>query len=135
MRWDLQEILGLDLNDWLRGERDWRDLWELIDGLRHRQGSRYRSAKLTDPDIVEMLATAELDENPEIPIEGFGPIDARLANLEDRLTQILYAVSRADSSMAPLTPRPTLPHEQRRQEIRRGRLRALESQLTGGENA
>lgn len=68
----------------------------------------------------------------DLPLEGFTPLMAKLTNLEDRLTQLIYAVSRLDPSSAPLAPRPVLPHEKRRQEMRLGWLRSAVSKLIPG---
>lgn len=72
------------------------------------------------------------DAEPEIPLEGFGPVEARLANIEDRLTQILYATGHVDPAGAPTTPRPRMPHIAHRAEIKRANDRAFELQLIPG---
>lgn len=67
-----------------------------------------------------------------VPIEGFGPIEARLANLEDRLVQLICAVTRTDSAGAPTAARPVYPHKQARENKRRADMRAFELQLIPG---
>lgn len=96
------------------------------------QGTRYGAAKLRDPDVIEALAQMPEPTESDIPLEGFGPIEARLANLEDRLTQLIYAVAHADPAGAPHTPRPRMPHVVRRGELRRESSRAFELQLIPG---
>lgn len=118
------------MNDWLRGERNWLDLWDLLDGL--PQGSRYRSAQLHEPAVIERLAQMPDPTNEDFPLEGFDPLMSRLANLEDLLTQLIYATARADATGAPTAARPVLPHIARRREMKRGKRSALEAQLTPG---
>ncbi|RJO74174.1 hypothetical protein D5S18_18650 [Nocardia panacis] len=107
----------MDLNDWLRGERDWRDLWDLKDLL--PMGSRYRSAKLRDPDIVDHMAAQPDPDDIDVPIEGFDIYIQHLVGIEDRLTQLLYITGAADPSTAPRSPRPRWPHLKRREELRK----------------
>lgn len=128
---DLQEKYGLDLNDWLRGERNWLDLLDFINDL--RQGSRYVSARLRDPDTIEALANLPEPEPAEAPMEGFTPLIARMANIEELLWRLLYAVLRADPSTAPKAARPVIPHMKRREEVQRSRLRSVVSKLLGGD--
>ncbi|MBF6328730.1 hypothetical protein [Nocardia transvalensis] len=125
----MRTILHLDLDDWLRGARDWRELWEFRDRLRNRAGSAYQAALLQDPEVVAALAAQEDDDSNTVPIEGFGPIEARLANIEDRLIQLIYAVARVDSTAAPTAARPQYPHIHLREHARREDLRDLERQL------
>lgn len=94
-------------------------------------GSRYQSARLRDPDVAAALA--EMDEDDEVPLEGFGPLLGRLASIEDRLTQLLWATAKTDPSAAPAVPRPQYPHLVLREDNRRARMNRLTSILTGGE--
>jgi hypothetical protein len=70
-----------------------------------------------------------------VPIEGFGSVESRLANIEDRLIQLIYAILRVDSSAAPTAARPVYPHQQAREDKRRADMRAFVLQLVpeGGE--
>ena len=95
-------------------------------------GTRYGSAKLRSPEVVDALAAVAEDTEPDIPLEGFGPVESRLANIEDRLTQVVYALGHVDPAGAPTTPRPRMPHIERRAEIKRDRDRAFELQLIPG---
>lgn len=128
----MQFHLGLDLNEWLRGERNWLDLWDLLGPLQSMQGTRYQAAKLRDPEVVDALAAMPEDAEPEIPLEGFTALHTRLANIEDRLTQLTYVTAHSEAAAAPLTPRPRMPHIERRAEIKRERDRAFEEQLIPG---
>lgn len=134
LRWDLQCELGLDLNDWLRGDRDWQDLWDLKDQL--PQGSKYRSAKLRDPDIVQALAQLPDPEQGPPPLEGFTPLVSRLANIEDLLLQLIYVTAHADASAAPSVPRPEIPHiaarAERDRNLKRAKSSRMEMQLIPG---
>lgn len=81
---------------------------------------------MQDPDVVEALAN--LPESKEVvppPLEGYGPIVARLDHLIDRVTQLLYMTGHQDVGSAPETPRPQYPHEVKRRQLRKGRLRLL----------
>lgn len=71
-----------------------------------------------------------------IPLEGFDPVMARLANIEDYLARILFATAHADPSGAPMAARPEMPHVARRREIKQRKARAIEMRLIpGGANA
>lgn len=67
-----------------------------------------------------------------VPIEGFGTVEARLASVEDRLIQLIYAFGRVDPAGAPTAARPVYPHVQAREEKRKARMRAFELQLIPG---
>lgn len=67
-----------------------------------------------------------------MPMEGFTPLMAKLTNIEDRLVQVIYATLHQDPSNAPLSPRPVLPHEKKRNEMRRGWLRSAVGRLIPG---
>ncbi|MEV4155409.1 hypothetical protein AB0J48_20500 [Nocardia salmonicida] len=121
-------ILGLDLDDWLRGERDWVTLWEFAERIRARPGTAYGSAILQDPEVVEALA-AEEESDGDLPIEGFGFLESRLATIEDRVTQLLWVSSKSDPAGAPRAARPVYPHIELREGMRRARMTNLEHQL------
>lgn len=108
----------------MRGDRDWVDFWTLKSQL--PSWSRYRAAKLYDPEIVEALANMpEPKDLAHPPLEGYDPVVARLDSLIDRVTQSMYLSGHQDPSKAPTMPRPVLPHEARRKEIRKRILRRL----------
>lgn len=86
---------------------------------------------MRDPEVIEALA-AMPEGKVEIPLEGFTPEIARLANIEDLLTQNLYAAAQADLRSAPTAARPELPHVARRRELKQGKARALEMRLIPG---
>lgn len=140
LRWDLQEILGLDLDDWLTGQRDWRTLFEFLGRLRRRSGTASQAEYLADPEVVaELIAREEAKEKGEIededlglPLEGFGSIESRMARLEDRLVQLIHATLRVDMTGAEMAPRPEYPHIAERERIRREGMRAFELRLIPG---
>ncbi|MEV0031437.1 hypothetical protein [Nocardia sp. NPDC050793] len=118
----------------MRGERHWATFFEFFDHIRHRVGGAYWSARIQDPEVVAELAAQKEPDSPQPPpIEGFGHLEATLANLVDRVTQVVYASMRADPSVAPLTPRPDYPHVAARGQLRRASLDEMSMQLTGGE--
>ncbi|MEU3011054.1 hypothetical protein [Nocardia asteroides] len=103
-------------------------LWEFAERLRARPGTAYGSAILQDPDVVEALAAAP-DDDGDLPIEGFGLLESRLAALEDRLTQAVWLLAKSDPGGAPRAARPTYPHLQMREDMRRQRMSRLENLL------
>lgn len=112
------------MNDWLRGERDWRDLIEIVEQL--PAGSKYQAARLQDPALVEFLATQDDDAGSSAPsVESWNPMREDMARIADLLLAILYATAHDDST-PPSTPRPAYPHLLRRDEIRREGLRELD---------
>lgn len=104
-------------------------LLEFADRIRARPGTAYSSAVLQDPDVVEALAAEPDDESPDLPIEGFGLIESRLAAMEDRLTQAVWLLSKADPAGAPRAARPVYPHLELREVMRRQRMTRLENLL------
>lgn len=104
-------------------------LFEFADRIRARPGTAYGSAVLQDPDVVEALAAEPDDESADLPIEGFGLIESRLAALEDRVTQAVWLLAKADPAGAPRAARPVYPHIQMREDKRRARMTRLEHQL------
>lgn len=99
----------------MRGDRNWLDLWELIDEL--PVGSKYKSARLRDPEFAAALAAMpESDEADDLPLDGWNAYLDRLANIEDLLHQLIYTTAHVDPSAAPTTLRPVLPHLKLRRE-------------------
>lgn len=93
-------------------------------------------AKLQEPDLVEALAAAPEPDEQEMPLDGWDQYLARMANIEDLLTRILYATLHTDPSAAPSAPRPEMPYVKRRKEIQSQRKdakrRHVEMQLIPG---
>ncbi|MGV9540930.1 hypothetical protein ACWDSF_06355 [Nocardia beijingensis] len=104
-------------------------MWELKDEL--PQGSHYQSAKLRDPEIIEQLAAAP-ESSGSIPLEGFDPVIARLANIEDLLARLMFVTAHADPSGAPSAARPEMPHVARRRELKQKKAKSLEMRLIRG---
>lgn len=98
----MQEILGLDLDDWFRGVRDWRTLLDFVEEL--PRGSRYRASLADDDDLAEAVIEADL------PVSSAGPslvgwtreMDV-LADIQDL---ILLGLFRGSGKSAPRVPRP-----------------------------
>ncbi|MFI7191481.1 hypothetical protein ACIBQ0_17240 [Nocardia nova] len=85
--------------------------------------------------MVEALAAREEtrdDEEPQVPIEGFGTVEARLANIEDRLGQLVCVIARSDPAGIPTAARPVYPHKTLREQQRRAAMRAFELLLIPG---
>lgn len=117
----------MDLNDWLRGERDWRDFWDLKEQL--PTGSHYRAAILKDPMVVEVLARQEDSKGGHPPVEDWDGVQSQLSTANDLLLKILYATAQQNPSEAPETPKPVYPHLQRRREMKAEKRRRLEMVL------
>src|SRR5699024_2108470 len=106
--------LGMDLNDWLRGERDWRDLFDLLGQL--PDGAKYPSAVLMDREIAEATLDAEeadedadkrpdpVSKNPSL--DGYTPLMAKLDNMLEVLIALQYTLAKQDPRKAPKAPRP-----------------------------
>lgn len=81
----------------------------------------------------EAKARGEIeDEESSLPLEGFGARDARLANLEDLIAQLVHLTARVDMSRSDMASRPTYPHVAELARRRRDGLRAMELQLIPG---
>lgn len=127
-------MLGVDLDDWLRGRRDWLVLWDWLDQLRRMPGTRYHAARLRDPREVERLARlprAPRSARPAPALEDWTQDRADFADVKDLLTQVMYAVAHTDPSGAELVPRPVYPHVARRAEIEQERSEVAEMRVLG----
>ena len=105
----------MDLGDWLRGERDWRDLYDLADLL--PDGSRYLAAILSDRDIAEQIVDDEEREEERIggrrprpdkhpPLVGYTAIMAKIDDVLDVLISLQATTAHADPRNAGKVPRP-----------------------------
>ncbi|WP_280368596.1 hypothetical protein [Nocardia abscessus] len=81
--------------------------------------------------MIEALA-AMPEGKGGIPLEGFDPVIARLANIEDHLARLTYLTAHADPSGAPPASRPEMPHVARRRELKQRKARAIEMRLIPG---
>lgn len=110
MRYDLHANLGMDLNDWLRGDRDWRDLLDLLELL--PDGAHYPAALLTDRELAElMLADEDEDVRPPVPdkhppLRGYTPLIAKLDDVIDILIALQATTAHSDPRKAGRVPRP-----------------------------
>ena len=64
-RADLAQVYHYDLGDWLRGERDWRDLFELLDEL--PLGSRYVACLQEDMELAARQGRRPKHPPPDSP--------------------------------------------------------------------
>lgn len=62
-------MCGADLDDWLSGERDWTEFWDLKDLL--PLGSHYTSALYDDDEIADLLAEKMSDTPTRESLRGF----------------------------------------------------------------
>ncbi|MDG3012455.1 hypothetical protein G4X40_20150 [Rhodococcus sp. D2-41] len=106
LRWDLHRLLGLDLNEWLRGERDWRDLYELKDQLELEQGSAYLSAVLSDRELAEQAAHLPEPEPGPPRLRGYTTLMSRLDDLLDAVLKLQATTAGADPRKVPDITRP-----------------------------
>lgn len=94
MRWDFHHYLQLDIDDWLRGERDWVSFFELAHFL--PQGSAYKSALLEDRELAEKLLDQLAGKRPKPQPPGFreySTVVERLMNIEDLLAAFMAGFS------------------------------------------
>lgn len=122
MRFDLHAHLGLDLDEWLRGERDWRSLFDLLELI--PDGAHYPSAIFSDREIAERIAEDEeleegsarksTDRSP--PLRGYTPLMAKIDDLIDVLMVIQATAAKADPRKAGKVPRPRTAIERVRDE-------------------
>lgn len=68
----------------------------------------------------------------EVPLAGFTAEMSRLAKLETLLYQLIWVTAKADPSKAPQAAVPVLPHEKRRQELKRAKRDRLFLRLIPG---
>ena len=100
----------LDLDEWIRGERDWRNLFDLEFYLRRTVGSAYYAAIAEDEEIAEAFVnadgTVDLPDPPDNP-PHFGWTSERsdLADIKDLLVNLVYVTAHSESRPTP-TPRP-----------------------------
>lgn len=100
----------MDLDEWLRGERDWRTLFDLLAQL--PDGGRYVSAVLSDRESAEATLDAEdPDKRPEPasripPLSGYTPLMAKLDDVLEVLIAVQYTLAKQDPRKAPKAPRP-----------------------------
>lgn len=105
----------MDLNEWLRGERDWRDLVDLLGEM--PEGGRYVSAVLGDREHAEAALDAEdPDARPapaskHPPLAGYTPLFAKLDDLLEVLIALQYTTAHQDPRKAPKIPRPKTAYE------------------------
>lgn len=117
--WDLRRILNLDLDDFLAGRRDWRWLFDWLDWL--PTGSRYRSAKMRSPEVVEHMLATPRPNRPTPPLEEFSLLRYDLATIIDHLSRLQYTTAMADPRKAPTVPRPEMPWDAIRDEYARAK--------------
>ena len=109
----------MDLDEWLRGERDWRTLFDLLGQL--PDGAKYPSAVLMDREIAEATLDAEAeDEDPDKrpapasknpPLNGYTPLMAKLDDLLEVMIAVQYTLAKQDPRKAPKAPRPKTAYE------------------------
>ncbi|MEY8577209.1 hypothetical protein AALI21_02735 [Corynebacteriaceae bacterium 6-324] len=97
----MQHYLGLDLDEWFRGQRDWRTLQELIDEL--PRGSHYRAAIADDDEIAELVFELNPKQQTTPPLEGWTSEIEALTAINNTLLQLLY---RGSDARPPLFPAP-----------------------------
>lgn len=121
----------MDLNDWLRGQRDWLELVEFMGRIeRYGRGSHYRAAKLRDPQLVEHMALrGDQSTAPKPTLEEFDSLRAEFAEIKDILWIIAYTAGRSDPKHAPKAARPEMPWEPRRAELMSDKSRWIRSQM------
>ncbi|MBF6368428.1 hypothetical protein IU469_22280 [Nocardia puris] len=80
---------------------------------------------MADPEVIAALAEMPPATPGDLPLVGYDPLVARLANLEDLLYQLIWVTARADPSNAPRAVRPVTPIEKWRDEVKRTKKHGL----------
>lgn len=126
----------MDLNDWLRGERDWRDLFDLLSQL--PDGSRYTAAVLSDKELAgAALDAQDPDAKPAPPqkhpnLAGYTPMIGKLDDVLNVLIALQYTLAKQDPRKAPKAPRPKTAYELLSDERQRERIQNMAHRLFGG---
>lgn len=99
-------MYGLDINEWLRGDRNWCDFAELLDEL--PADKRYKAAMYEDEELAELSGEYEPPEPPDAPsfrdFNGLRYDMARLISLIETLIRITAGMS--TSGVEPFVPIP-----------------------------
>lgn len=91
LRYDFHHYLHQDIDDWLRGERDWRSFAELAHEL--PQGSRFKAAQRHDREIAEAMWDALDGQRPPPPPDPtFDDYDKTVEKLTD-LVDVVSAIA------------------------------------------
>lgn len=102
----MHSTYALDLDEWLRGERDWRNLFDLLDWV--PRGGAYWSALAEDRELAEEMFDPDApDPEPAQYPPHFGWTDLRadLAEMKDLILQAIYVSARSEKP-PPTVPRP-----------------------------
>ena len=104
IRWDLQRYLGIDLDDFLTGERHWATFLELLEQL--PPGSHYIAALADDDDLAEQMLAARKG-SPEAPpsLRDWDATQSKLTALLDGVQALCALTARMESAPPPM-PRP-----------------------------
>lgn len=94
-------MLGLDLDEWFRGHRDWRTLLDLVDEL--PRGSHYRAEIADDDEIAEAVATLKVQGTSRPPLKDWTAELEALTGIQDLLSALIY---RGSGKQPPRLPRP-----------------------------
>ena len=124
--WDALEndfqvhLNGLRAMDWVEGKRDWREFYRWKGRL--GRGTEYWASRLSDPDVVEMLAAEPEPRGSgrSTPsLAGWTPLMEALTDIKDHLIALRLAHTGGDPLSAQWAPRPVSPvaalRDQRRQ--------------------
>lgn len=133
LEWDFQAVLRVDVNDWLRGERDWRQFYRFRQRL--PQGGAYWAKKFGDRDLAQELWDAlPADKRKPTPagppdLFGWSSIAEALADIKDQLILVRVASTGSGSDSVKFTKRPVPAFEKLRREYKTGKLGNALSQL------
>lgn len=107
---DFQRVYRLNALDWVAGDRDWRQFYRFVDGLRNLRGTEYHAAWANSPEVAEELSKQPLPTKQEPSLVGYDTLTEHLTNIEDLLIALGHA--QGGSSTPPrFNPRPEYLHE------------------------
>lgn len=105
MRFDFHRYLGIDIDDFFLGTRNWVTFVELVGEL--PRGGNYGTAVLDDDDMlqaqIEAFGPPEPAKRP--PLKGWGPLQSNFADVKDLLNVLISVSARSDKPVRP-QPRP-----------------------------
>lgn len=123
--------MHLDINEWLRGERDWAEFFELRDFL--PDGSAFRAALLEDWEVAEAMWQTYGGERPPKPEPSFRGLTTEVLNLMDIKDLVTTVLSAVANQKVPRHPRPKSAYEKKKESVTSNALNGALSALLPGQ--
>jgi hypothetical protein len=97
--------MGVDLLDFFRGRRSWRQLALILDRL--PLSSAYREAWIDDPEVAEAIASQPEPPStgrPRLPLSEYDTHASLLADVLDRLGDVVSVLMQQNGGKPPKVP-------------------------------